>query len=357
MNNNLDKSFEKCTPKDYEELLLVINEAFMKEEDNWFVKHLPHIFPEVEHATSKEIANNRILKIDNKIVGCIGIYPLELETAYQGSKVNLTVGGIGTVCILKDYRNKGLMSFMLKETIKMMYDEGYDISWLIGDRLRYKNYGWDYSGRTCKFEIEYRQLVKLVDDTEKDIHLATIQDIPMLSGLYDNYENRVSRSTDNWEINLERSNIAIKCCNDNSGKGYMIYEKENPKCILEIQGDSEHIESLLMKHMLDNELKQITVLHPYENSEVLSCLNRLASNLSINHCDQMNIINPEKLWDKLYPMIKEQCDKKNIDIANYEENDKRQLLEKIFAFDFFDRKDGDIRLEPINWWMSCIDKV
>lgn len=358
MDNNLLKSFEKCRPEDYEELLLVINNAFNKEEDNWFVKHLPHIFPDVEHTTKMEIANTRILKVNDKIVGCIGIYPLELEAVYQGSKINLTVGGIGTVCILKEYRNKGLMSYMLKEIIKMMYDEGYDISWLTGNRQRYKNYGWDYSGKTCKFSIDYRQSVKLVENTNKNIRLATAEDISMLSELYNDYESKVSRTIDNWKINLTRKNIAIKYCNDRDGKGYMVYEKDNPNYILEIQGDNEHIQSLLINHMLEYELQEITVVYPYENSKVLSCLNKLASDLSINHCDQMKIINTKKVWDKLYPMIKAQCDEYNIDISNYEENDKKKLLERIFAFDYFDRKDDDvIRLEPINWWMSGIDKV
>ncbi|GMQ60784.1 GNAT family N-acetyltransferase [Vallitalea maricola] len=357
MNNNLEKSFEKCTPKDYEELLLVINDAFMKEEDNWFVKHLPHIFPDIEHATEKEIANTRILKINQKIVGCIGIYPVDLEAVYKGSRINLSVGGIGTVCILKDYRNKGLMSYMLKEIIKMMDDEGYDISWLTGDRHRYKNYGWDYSGRTCNFSIEHRQLAKLIKNTDKNIRLASAEDIPMLNTLYNQYQNKVSRTIENWKINLIRKNITINCCNDNGGKGYMIYEKNNPNYILELQGDKEHIESLLINHMVENDLQEMTVFYPYENSKVLSCLNGLASNLSISHCDQIKIINTQKLWDKLYPMIKTQWDEENMDISNYGEDDKKTLLESIFAFDYFDREDNGIRIEPINWWMSNIDKV
>jgi hypothetical protein len=50
------------------------------------------------------------------------------------------------------------MTRLLKESIKFMKEEGYVLSDLGGDRIRYRRFGWEIAGRCCKYTINRRSL-------------------------------------------------------------------------------------------------------------------------------------------------------------------------------------------------------
>ena len=102
---------------------------------------MAHIYPSPDNIDSDRIRNNLIVKHSGEIIGCIGIFPFEIETVIDNKRLVLSAGGVGSVFTAEKYRNQGIMSYMLTQAIGKMKEDGYDISWLAGDRHRYRDYG------------------------------------------------------------------------------------------------------------------------------------------------------------------------------------------------------------------------
>lgn len=118
-----------------------LDNAFGFEEKFWYPRNMAHIYPSPDNIDSDRIRNNLIVKHSGEIIGCIGIFPFEIETVIDNKRLVLSAGGVGSVFTAEKYRNQGIMSYMLTQAIGKMKEDGYDISWLAGDRHRYRDYG------------------------------------------------------------------------------------------------------------------------------------------------------------------------------------------------------------------------
>jgi predicted N-acetyltransferase YhbS len=81
---------------------------------------------------------SRIGVLDGRIIAHVGVwdYPMRIATA------RVRTGGIGTVAMHGDYRNRGLMSRLFRATVDSMRQGGYDMSILFGIPDFYHRFGY-----------------------------------------------------------------------------------------------------------------------------------------------------------------------------------------------------------------------
>ncbi|HHV97997.1 MAG TPA: GNAT family N-acetyltransferase [Clostridiaceae bacterium] len=380
---------EPCSNEDYLQLLNALDNAFGFKEKFWFSRNMAHIYPSPDNIDSDRIRNNLIVKHSGEIIGCIGIFPFEIETVINNKRLVLSVGGVGSVFTAEKYRKQGIMSFMLIQAIDKMKEDGYDISWLAGDRQRYRNYGWDFAGRQYKYVIRLRDIERYFpQDLNIDTAKPAEHDLHIIENLYSRYKSKVIRNRTVWKEHFKREKLSWVMGETDGKYAYMAYYKEKPGLIHEIQGDTIAVVSLMKKHMKDNNISFMEIICPCEESILAGLLNNISSNYSIVHNYQIRIVNEEKLWNKLLPVIRSnELIRRSESTLRYLENIqekelKRQMLRDVLGFnckwesfncepsgcessacelsgsEFIPEQVKRIKdILPVNWWMSYIDAV
>lgn len=124
-------------PRHFDELMAVLDTAFNREPGT-FVRMLPGRYrPTVEH-----VGQHYAVREGGGIVAALGVYPIQWHV---GDRV-LDVAGIGAVSTHPDWRGRGLMSELLRHVAAEVRRRGFHLSWLGGQRQRYRHYGWERGG-------------------------------------------------------------------------------------------------------------------------------------------------------------------------------------------------------------------
>jgi predicted N-acetyltransferase YhbS len=150
----------RAEPKDRDGLINVLNLAFASPDGRPFdfARFVPYCFHD------GRIGNHLIRIQDGRIVGVVGLYPFEMRVG----GISFHTAGIGQVGTLQEARGLGVMRSLLELACQTMAAEGYDFTWLGGDRLRYGHFGWATGGVTLRFEIAARYLDAA--PPEADVH-------------------------------------------------------------------------------------------------------------------------------------------------------------------------------------------
>jgi predicted N-acetyltransferase YhbS len=140
-------------PHEFDSMFRLCALCFAKGDVNKMVAQWPHIFDD-----KKALLKNSVVFEDKgKIVSYVGIWPATMVIAGKKMKI----AGITYVGTHPKYRGKGLMSKGLEYAISIMHKRGFALSWLIGDRHRYGNFGWENAARKYYFSITGRSVKSL----------------------------------------------------------------------------------------------------------------------------------------------------------------------------------------------------
>jgi len=349
-------TFEACAPEDYPVLLKFLDRAFSCKSKLWFANYMGHIFrPE-----KKYIAMNLVCRRKGAITGAIGIYPFKLRIG----KAVLEAGGIGSVSVAPEERGKGIMSFMLREVNRRMRESGYDLSWLGGDRFRYRNYGWDQKGRTAVFRIKRRDVERYRADFEKT-NLIPGSKVPLneLLTMYNRFFSGAVRNKALFNVHLSRKKYAWRAVKGSGGFAYCAFDRGNPENIVEIQGDPESVVSLLHAHFRKSGRHWCRIVYPCdERDPVFMLLHSICADFLMVHNNQIQIINVDSLWKKLVPELAEWYGDSKVLTSIGNPEDRRMVLERALGFfnnvpEFPKRLSKLSKIQPIPWWYSPVDQV
>ncbi|MBR2044370.1 MAG: GNAT family N-acetyltransferase [Clostridia bacterium] len=138
--------------EDFKEVVNLLNFVFTVQNGakTDFESLFPRIFIESEETMGWHVG----AKIDGKLCGIAASYPL----TYRVGGVDLKVSAGGNVAVDSNFRGQGVMQSILNEIDKQDRENGFDISYLHGDRFRYRNFGYERCGIECSFTI-LRQMV------------------------------------------------------------------------------------------------------------------------------------------------------------------------------------------------------
>lgn len=137
--------------EEYDDLCRCIDECFPTETaSGGMAARWPHCLQPTPEHTRQYL----VLKDGGRIVACLSC----IDQTFVVEGGSLRSGGIGQVSTLNAYRGGGLMTQLLEHAIRLMEEEGFAISDLGGDRVRYGRFGWEPAGRWWNYTLTRRSI-------------------------------------------------------------------------------------------------------------------------------------------------------------------------------------------------------
>lgn len=158
--------------EEFDDLCRCIDECFPTETSlGGMAARWPHCLQRTPEHTGQYL----VLKEGGRIVACLSC--VDETLVVEGG--TLRSGGIGQVSTLNAYRGKGLMTQLLEAAIRRMEGEGYAISDLGGDRVRYGRFGWEPAGRWWNFTVTPRSAREHMRPTGYEVRRVTPSEAEM----------------------------------------------------------------------------------------------------------------------------------------------------------------------------------
>ena len=137
--------------EDFEDLQRCIDACFPTETAaGGMAARWPHCL----QPTPQHMRQYLTLKDGGRIVACLSC--IHQTLVVEGA--SFRSGGIGQVSTLDEYRGRGLMTRLLDDAVRRMEEDGFALSDLGGDRVRYGRFGWEPAGREWHFTLTPRSV-------------------------------------------------------------------------------------------------------------------------------------------------------------------------------------------------------
>ena len=291
---------------EYDELMTLINRSFYPHSREGIQREYNHIYRPSHRAAS----NNLIIRHQGKIVSNVGLFPLSLRV----EDALLKVGGIGGVCTDANYRGQGLMSRLLKKSIKIMETEGYDISWLGGDRKRYGNFGWETAGRQYHFTVSRRHLSDLPSAFSRvRFFEESKSDLRKIAAIYEKQPVRNERTPSDYLSLFTRGKRETLLAEEGESFAYLILSVQGPhRTVDEFGGPAELLEGLA--HYLFRRRKHLKSLNfsCAPGSHYIPFLLKISDTYSIGPLGMIRLINLQSTLKKLIPFLRRRASRMGV---------------------------------------------
>lgn len=259
------------------EILSLANRAFKIS----FKKAVPKLY------TNNDYIKNHITCRENgRLIGTVGCFP---DVLYMGGKA-LPVGGIGTVCVDKKHRGKGIMHKMMSQAVSDAKNSGYALMYLAGRYERYARYGFAKGGEIYNFRLTAGNLKQFEEKGEKyrferikspdDPRIKELERLYRASFLH--FERRYF--FESLLFRLTAVYLGDRLCGYISAKGLHIYE---------ICTENADIPLMLKAYMKRVKIPLLSVdCAPY--SPTAAALSGIAELQRIEHCGNFCVLSAEK---------------------------------------------------------------
>ena len=141
----MDDVITQLKASDFDEFLPFQNRSFGSPPD----RGLDWLVPTMYRPTTWHMQCNYAIRRNGALAAIVGLYPI---TWHAGAR-SLRIAGIGGVSTEPALRGAGLMSKMMTHIKQVIRDQGYPLSFLGGQRQRYRYFGWDRCGLSLKARI------------------------------------------------------------------------------------------------------------------------------------------------------------------------------------------------------------
>ncbi|MDD5686784.1 MAG: GNAT family N-acetyltransferase [Elusimicrobia bacterium] len=333
IKSNMDKKISFLDKSSLDSFFKLLDNAFPGEGP--FDRTWPHACDRLE----KNFKKHLIIKDKSKVISHVGLLPMNLMV--DGSIIK--VGGIGQVATHTDYRGQGLMNLLLNQTIRIMKEQEYDISWLAGDRKRYNSFGWENAGMVYRFYITDRtvkniNILKNINsrDFKVKFYKGENRYLKQIRDMHVKEKFGLKRNGEEYKVLFgglkKETYLAVK---NNKVLSYITIQKfkanvKNTK-VREYGGDIEGLK-FLIKYIVEKfKLEFLTVNAPVFFSKYREVLFECSSSWEIVSSGMIKIINLESLLKKFTNQMTKRLkstgykNKKNITLVISENNQSATL--------------------------------
>lgn len=126
--------------------------------DRVFGEHRPHDFarllPARYQPTEAHMRTQLALREGGRILALVGVFPLRWQLAGR----TLRIAALGGVSVDPGHRGRGLMGDLLQAGLAAARQEGAELSWLAGQRQRYRRQGWERAGSEVHLTLTPKNL-------------------------------------------------------------------------------------------------------------------------------------------------------------------------------------------------------
>ena len=199
------------------------------------------------YSNENDYSNNHyIIKKDNNIIAAICIN--ESEWIIDDNKIK--VAGIGSVCVHPNYRNKGIMQYMLNESNNIIRNLKADISILSGSYERYNHFGYEKATQCINYEIPVNK--KYINNDYKFV---------LIDSLTNNQINYLAKLNENKSEYIKRlDNVFIESCKQWNHTAYGIFKNNN------LIGYIVNKENVIKEIKLQNYEEMLNILYNFINN-------------------------------------------------------------------------------------------
>ena len=184
---------------EFDELAETIDQAF--QYGRWGGRaSMAAVYPHLFQPTEESMHSHNVACDKGRIVANVSVFPMTLVVA----DARLSVGGIGMVGTLPEYRGRGLMTQLLEQALVVMKDANLDLSLLGGDRQRYGRRGWENSGRKLVLKVN-RRSVAAAEGLGIDVRDACVDDAQALWEIHQRAPMRFDRTVEHVGRAIERA--------------------------------------------------------------------------------------------------------------------------------------------------------
>ena len=201
---------EKLKAKDLEEITLFLNKVFS--DHNGFEMHFEEKFPRIFKAIDENMSWHYATRDNGKICGTAASYPLEYKVGDEVLK--LSAGG--NVAVSSDHRNMGIMQDVMNKIAGDLPEEGFDIAYLHGDRVRYRTFGFERCGVEYSFQF-VRPKVVYNEFTFEQVENYSSEIVSRIVEITNSQNSGLIRKAEDIKDSLEAQ----------MRKGYIIKDLEN----------------------------------------------------------------------------------------------------------------------------------
>ena len=144
----------RLTAADFDEAMDFLNLVFS-------MAHRPHDFarmlPVLYRRTDEHMGCNRAIRENGRLRAVVGVFPM----TWSVGSATLRVAGIGGVAVHPADRGSGHMKALMTHAVEQIRADGYQLSWLGGQRQRYQNFGYEIAGTGIQMVLNRRNLKSL----------------------------------------------------------------------------------------------------------------------------------------------------------------------------------------------------
>ena len=264
------------TPDDYHQVTERADLAFCAK--NPVHVNFEQLRPDTIRRDEASMAQWLLAEVDGEIAAGIHIVPRSIQLT-AGTCLN--VSGLADVFTYPPFRGQGLMSALLKETIRALESEGCAMNVLGGDRLRYANYGWDLAGTDRQLFLEPSALrfdkEKL---TSSDLRRCAPGDrttIERMHAMYNRRLPRAQRTCEEFERTLLRSGVHFWINDTDEGFAYAAVRGNQ---IMEFAGDKAAIDRIF-RFLVGLKPHTVFIPPPAFSEDIDNMLLRFAGHYSV----------------------------------------------------------------------------
>ncbi len=286
-----------ATACDYDDLIAFLNRVVRIRMDRQY----SHIYK----PTRKDMSNNVIIRDGDRIVSCVGIFPMTLVCG----DVRLSVGGIGGVSTEPRYRGQGLMTKLLNNSISMMRRRKYDISILWGDRQRYGRFGWENAGRQYAFNIDRRHVSPGKPRNAKIRRFSnSAADLREIARLHEERELRVLRPRGQLKSVLNRHTYNTWVSRKDGAFAYVTMKgKAKDRGLIDFGGDLSGLDDLLRFLFDEYKLENLRGTIAVSRSPYLPFIISRSSEWGVRFIGMVKILDLKSVLQKFAPQLENRC--------------------------------------------------
>jgi predicted N-acetyltransferase YhbS len=295
-NKMSELKLEKLKKENFAELVGFIDEVFTEQNGKKmdFLKAFPRIFKE----NDENMGWYEGVFEDGELLGTAGSHPFNFRVLDR----TLKVAQIGNVAVSSKCRGRGFMQMIMKSLCGKMEDEGYDMSYLHGERKRYRTFGYE----RCAAEYVLTMTPSLPNalglkgeftfiDMRENFEPYKDEVIAIARGKMHNFEREEDEYYDSL-IAHEAIPLLIK---DNSGNtvGYLSYSKDSNMVIeigLKRASDFVGVTVSLLEYL---KLQSFVITFAEYESELIGEAMKICRHCQIIQSGNFKIINFDKVTE------------------------------------------------------------
>jgi predicted acetyltransferase len=242
---------------------------------------------------------NLAVRDNGKLRALVGMYP----DIVQVGDVTLKFGGIGAVSSHPRDRGKGWMKLLMDRQMEALQLEGYDLSWLVGQRQRYMYFGYEKAGVMLEYKLNQSNLKHFLVLKEppsiqwEPLQATDLQCIEKAKALYDKQPVRCLRPLETFYLYMKTGYMQPWVAVDSDGNmaGYLISNPEHAR-IVELFADNETVlTGMIRAWFAQQNIKEATIVLPVWEQENAGYLGRMAEEVRVTDSGNWRICNWQKV--------------------------------------------------------------